>query len=102
MDIGMLWFDDSSRSFAEKVRRAAVYYKEKYGREPTLCLVNPETWDSSDDKKLPVEMRQARLVLPNHFWIGVEDDLRKVHRPEKRAIRSERAPAPALQAERAA
>ena len=77
MDIGMLWFDDSSRSFAEKVRRAADYYKEKYGREPTLCLVNPETWDSSDDKKLPVEMRQARLVLPNHFWIGVEDDLRK-------------------------
>jgi len=101
MDIGMLWFDDSSRSFAEKVRRAADYYKEKYGREPTLCLVNPQTWDDAEPKKLPVEMRQARLVLPNHFWIGVEDDLRRASRPEKRATRVERAAAPAL-AERAA
>jgi hypothetical protein len=104
MDIGMLWFDDSSRTFAEKVRRAADYYKEKYGREPTLCLVNPDTWDDAGSKKVPVEMRQARLVLPNHFWIGVEDDLRRVHRPEKKTARAERAPAPApaLQAERAA
>jgi len=102
MDIGMLWFDDSSRSFGEKVRRAADYYREKYGREPTLCLVNPQTWDDADTKKLPVEMRQARLVLPNHFWIGVEEDLRRANRPEKRATRAERAPAPALQAERAA
>ena len=102
MDIGMLWFDDSSRSFAEKVRRATDYYKEKYGREPTLCLVNPQTWDEADTKKLPVEMRQARLVLPNHFWIGVEEDLRRANPPEKRATRAERTPAPALQAERAA
>lgn len=102
MDIGMLWFDDSSRSFAEKVRRAADYYKEKYGREPTLCLVNPQTWDDGDSKKLPVEMRQAKLVLPNHFWIGVEEDLRRASRPEKRATHTERTPAPALQAERAA
>ena len=102
MDIGMLWFDDSARTFAEKVRRAAEYYKEKYGREPTLCLVNPETWDDADTQKLTVEMRQARLVLPNHFWIGVEDDLRQVHRTERRASHSERTPAPALQAERAA
>ncbi len=80
----------------------ADYYKEKYGREPTLCLVNPDTWDDADSKKLPVEMRQARLVLPNHFWIGVEDDLRRVNRPEKRAARTERVPAPALQSERAA
>lgn len=102
MDIGMLWFDDSSRSFAEKVRRAADYYQEKYGRQPTLCLVNPDTWDESESKKLSVELRQARLVLPNHFWIGVEDEVRPSRRPEKRAPRSERAPAPALQAERAA
>jgi hypothetical protein len=102
MDIGMLWFDDSSRSFAEKVRRAADYYKEKYGREPTLCLVNPQTWDDGDTKTLPVEMRQAKLVLPNHFWIGVEEDLRRANRPEKRAARAERTPVPALQAEQAA
>ena len=102
MNIGMLWFDDSSRSFAEKVRRAADYYKEKYGREPTLCLVNPETWDTSADKSLSVEMRQARVVLPNHFWIGVDDDLRQVHKPEKRAVRATHAAAASRQAEQAA
>lgn len=104
MDIGMLWFDDSSRSFAEKVRRAADYYKEKYGREPTLCLVNPETWDTAGEKSMPVEMRQARLVLPNHFWIGVEDDLRQAHKPDaqRRAVRPARRTAPARQAEQAA
>ncbi len=76
MEIGMLWYDDSTRSLDDKVRRAAEFYSEKYGRQPTLCLVNPATWDKPDAKSLGIEVRQARLVLPNHFWIGVDEEAR--------------------------
>jgi len=84
MDIGMLWFDDSPRPLGEKVRRAATYYAEKYGRQPTLCLVNPTTWDGQPGDKIPVELRQARLVLPNHFWIGIDDEARPAEQRAKR------------------
>lgn len=73
MDIGMLWFDDSQLSMAEKISRAVAFYDEKYGRTPTLCLVHPETLNGGEEIMAGVEIRQARSVMPDHFWIGVDD-----------------------------
>ena len=74
MDIGMLWYDDDNkRSLSEKVARAVDFYKTKYGSLPTVCFINPATLK---DKAAPetaggVQLRSARNVLVDHFWLGV-------------------------------
>lgn len=85
MQIGMLWFDDSSRPVAEKVRRAVTHYVEKYGREPTLCLVNPATLPEGSVPANGVEMKPSRAIMPNHFWIGVGERREIVAKPRKKA-----------------
>ena len=85
MNIGMLWFDNDPKTGLEsKVNRAAQYYRDKYGKIPTLCYVHPcmltqdnngEAAIATDDQTALVtggiEVRINQTVLPNHFWIGV-------------------------------
>ena len=72
MDIGMLWYDDDNkRPFAEKVARAVDYYKGKYGSVPTVCFVNPATLKDAPDTAAGVQIRSARNVMVDHFWLGV-------------------------------
>ena len=78
MKIGLLWFDDNKkRTLAEKVERAAAYYEQKYNATPTVCYVNSLDEDIEDVKfkENSVELRTAPTVLPNHFWIGVEEQM---------------------------
>jgi len=68
---GTLWFDDSkSRTFTEKVERAADYFQRKYGQKPTLCVVWAETEVEDVDG---IEVMGSRSVQPDHFWIGVRE-----------------------------
>ena len=74
MDIGMLWFDSNhGKAVAQRVERAANYYKEKYGRAATLCFVHPSTLAESS-KVGGVEIQPMDTVLPNHFWLGVKPE----------------------------
>lgn len=78
MNIGMLWLDDDKRrTFEEKVKRAAEYYSEKYGRFPELCLVNTNMLAGSasaeENKKVGrIEVQPTQTVLPHHFWLGMK------------------------------
>jgi hypothetical protein len=71
MKIGMMWLDtDNKRSLEEKVRRAAEYYRDKYGRLPELCLVNERLLE--DEQKVGrIMVQPAKAVLPGHFWLGM-------------------------------
>jgi hypothetical protein len=72
MDIGMLWYDDDSqRPLGEKVARAVDYYKTKYGSVPTVCFVNPAALKDAPDTAAGVQIRSARNVMVDHFWLGV-------------------------------
>jgi hypothetical protein len=84
MNIGMLWFDnDPKAEFEVKIQRAASYYRDKYGKIPTMCFVHPSmlpktavvqdngATQSEGFKSAGLEVRGTRSVLPNHFWIGV-------------------------------
>jgi hypothetical protein len=83
MNIGMLWFDNDTKSeLTVRVERAAAYYRTKYGRTPNLCFVHPSMLASAGAQASTepgkksgfaagVEVRSNRSVLPNHFWIGV-------------------------------
>jgi len=72
MNIGMLWFDNDPKSdLAVKLRRAAAYYQSKYGQKPTLCFVHPSMVKNGTPAESGIELRTTRSVLPNHFWLGV-------------------------------
>jgi hypothetical protein len=78
MNIGMLWFDNDPKVGLDlKIKRAASYYRHKYGAAPTLCFVHPSmvgNGNGNTKKGLVtagVEVKTTPTVLPNHFWIGV-------------------------------
>ncbi len=84
MNIGMLWFDnDPKAAINVKIERAVTFYRTKYGKTPNLCFVHPSMLHSEADKPARlssqnggvVELRTSRTVLPNHFWIGVNNTL---------------------------
>jgi hypothetical protein len=88
MKVGMLWFDDDpKRPLAVKIERAAKRYHEKYGVMPNLCYASPRTVgdepsalkvnlsaSQSDKSGSEVTLKQARSILPNHFWLGVAEN----------------------------
>ncbi len=72
MDIGMLWYDDDhKRPLAERISKAVDYYKGKYGVVPTVCFVNPVTLKDAPESAAGVQLRSARNVLVDHFWLGI-------------------------------
>ena len=83
MNIGMLWFDnDTKTELTTRIERAAHYYREKYGKKPNVCFVHPsmvKTESSEDSTKTiirgEIELRTSKSVLPNHFWIGINGTL---------------------------
>ncbi len=74
MNVGMLWYDDDKkRSLEERVRRAADYYRRKYGRVPTRCFVHPAALAAGTSEAAGMRIEASANVLPNHIWLGVED-----------------------------
>ncbi len=75
MKVGMLWLDlHQGESLSHRVTAAATYYREKYGRTPNLCYVNPLT----EGGELPsvaggLQIRTDSAVQPAHFWLGVRE-----------------------------
>ncbi len=75
MDSGMLWFDnDPKMDLISKVKKAVDYYREKYGSEPNACFVHPSMLPDTKLNAGPVIVRTNHTVLPNHFWIGTQND----------------------------
>ena len=73
MNVGMLWMGaDKKRPLIEKVKRAADYYANKYGRQPTLCMVNAASL-SEKMRVGSVLVEPSKTVLLHHFWLGVDD-----------------------------
>jgi hypothetical protein len=80
MNVGMLWFDNDTKSeLLAKVARAADYYNDKYGKHPNLCYAHPSMANSTPKSKPEnqsinlgdIEVRLTKSVLPNHLWIGI-------------------------------
>lgn len=73
MDIGMLWFDNDSKSdLLSKVKRAADYYRNKYGQEPNCCFVHPSMIEEKESKSGSIVVFPNSTIIPHHFWIGVQ------------------------------
>jgi hypothetical protein len=73
MRVGWLWFDnDPGRTVEEKVLHAVQRYREKFGRAPDVCYVNPQVVGDGELRCGPVRVVPARHILLHHFWLGVE------------------------------
>jgi hypothetical protein len=75
MQIGLLWYDDDPRkSLDSKIEQAAERYRQKYGRPPNACYVNPAL--AADGARCGgVRILPARSLRPNYLWIGVDDSV---------------------------
>ena len=75
MEQGMLWFDDDKHSeLPQKVEQAAAYYRKKYGQMPNMCYINPKMLPKKGEKIAKVALKASPVILPHHFWIGVDED----------------------------
>lgn len=69
----MGWMDhDKKKSPSVKLTDAINHYTEKYERLPTVALVNPEQHAAITTPPLGVDVRPARHVALNTFYIGTE------------------------------
>lgn len=67
----LAWFDaDRKKPVATKIAEAHQRYVAKFGRQPLVCLVNPQ--DASAEAA--VELRPLNSIGRNCFWIGTDDD----------------------------
>jgi hypothetical protein len=70
----MLWFDDNPQvALNAKIEKAVQYYRQKYRREPNLCLIHPSMLGKDRPEVGTITIRPYRPVLPGHLWIGIED-----------------------------
>ncbi len=77
MKTGLLWFDDDpGRDLAEKVRRAARRYRQKFGTPANVCYVHPSTLGGNGEVQKIGDVRVASKpsVLQHHFWMGREEE----------------------------
>jgi hypothetical protein len=82
MKIGMLWFDDSEqRGLSARIERAARHYEAKYGIYPTVCYIHPSMLPMGEGIMCGMEIRASNMILPNHYWIGLEQDQKVGHKP---------------------
>lgn len=70
MKIGLLWFDNSKNPLSVKIEGAVSYYEKKFGRKPTVAVVNPTT---SIDEKCNLIIETSHSIMPNHIWVGMEE-----------------------------
>ena len=82
MRVGLLWFDNRSDApLADKIRQAAVRYRQKFGQPPNCCYVHPNTLAGAAGEIVQVNGFTVRVIpmgniLPHHFWIGLEENPR--------------------------
>ena len=73
MSTGLLWFDDDPKApLEDKVRKAAAYYRKKFEKAATICLVHPSMHLGDSLVVDGITVRTWKPVAPNHFWIGEE------------------------------
>ncbi len=69
----LVWYDsDRKRKLEEKVTQAAERYTERFGAAPEVVLLHP-TQAGEEEQIAGIPVRATPLVLPNHLYIGVEE-----------------------------
>lgn len=73
-----VWFDgDRRRGPHLKLTDAIGAYKDKYGRDPLICLASQQdaTAIASHSRRPEITLRSAHFISANTFYLGAEDEL---------------------------
>jgi hypothetical protein len=80
MTEGLLWYDaDAKRPTGQKIDDAVNRYRERLGRAPNCCHVNP----AELVEHAAVQVVANPRVVRHHYWIGVDESLPQA-RPARR------------------
>lgn len=63
------WYDDSKKAPTDKAWEAIAAYREKFGEQPTVILVNEA------DRAIElggIVIRVETYIRKNNFWVGYE------------------------------
>jgi len=72
MEIGLLWYDNSSGDLSAKVAKAVARYREKFGIAPNICYVHPAILPEGEQKIDGLVVRASSRILRYHLWMGEE------------------------------
>lgn len=72
MTIGMLWYDNSKATLAEKIEKAVLYYENKYTKQTRTIYVNPADFDETATID-GVQIISRKQVQRNHLWLTETD-----------------------------
>ncbi len=76
MNVGMLWLADGGQAdLQSRVRQAAASYRQQYGVEASLCLVNPGLLTEGLDEIAGLKLEASPTLLPNYLWIGQSEEM---------------------------
>lgn len=67
----MMWFDDSKKSQAEKIKEAVAAYRAHFHTPPNVVLVNADEMTEAPG----VTVRAASYVRRFNLWVGWEDPM---------------------------
>jgi len=76
-DMLLMWFDNSKKAQADKIKDACVRYEAKFEESATLVYVNMDQYDESL-VIAGLDIVGARNVLKHHFQVGRLDKKYKV------------------------
>jgi hypothetical protein len=80
MPSGIFWLDDGTgRGLEQAVSRAAASFRDRFHREPTLCLVPPGMLHEGRTRLRGLVVREHSTLPPRHLWIGIDDSRGPLH-----------------------
>jgi hypothetical protein len=71
-----VWYDDNPKKAVNvKIDEAVLRYQQKYGTHPNICMLSEKTQGdyATVGSSLNIEVRTAKHVPQNYFWIGREN-----------------------------
>lgn len=70
MKIGLMWQDSNKSPLSVKIEGAIAFYEAKYGRKPTLAMVNPKDYEDCNI----IAIETSKSIRVNHIWLGIKGE----------------------------
>lgn len=70
LGIGVLWFEESKRTLAERIKAAEELHVKRVGCLPDYFEINPEDVVEGLDQVDGIPVRAEKSVLKNHVFAG--------------------------------
>lgn len=70
--IGLMFYMRPDQELLDVIQWGAQYYRDKYDKEPEVCIVHPSMLTDEKLPDLKMVVRAEKYVLIRNIWIGYE------------------------------